>query len=349
MKIGIVTIHAAHNFGAVLQAYSTQCFLLGLGHDVDIIDYRPDYLMKPYRWVERSYYSKKQPWGFKIRITLCLPFRYLRYKKFESFIKNNLITKHLDLDSSSDYDAFIFGSDQIWNDSITHGDGVFLAQKKVFLNSRNIAYAASDGGKLCNEIAESKDLFSFIGVRESPMIGRLKAFGMKASLVCDPTLLVNSNAFIKLNLKRPTSKKYVVVYQVEDVKATRPLAFNIAQQLGAEVIELATWIRPYGEWYKKWVIDPYDFLCYIKYAECVVTTSFHGTAFSLIFEKMFYCVDTLNNKRERISSLLAEIGIPERQTAEVDVNVEPIDYSVIKPKLEQLRKSSESFIFEALS
>lgn len=349
MKIGIVTIHAAHNYGAVLQAYATQQYLLDKGHKVDIIDYRPEYLMKAYKWVEASYYSKKQPWGFKLRITLCLPFRFLRYHKFENFIKKNLITASVDFNSESDYDSFIFGSDQIWNSGITHGDGVFLAQKPIFTNTRNIAYAASDGGKLCKEIAASKSLFTFLGVREKPMIERLKPYGMEATLVCDPTLLVNPNAFLKLNLKRPTNKKYVVVYQVEDVKTTRPLATNIAKQLNAEVIELAAWIRPYGEWYKKWVADPYDFLCYIKYAECVVTTSFHGTVFSLIFEKLFYCVDTQNHKRERIESLLAELGIPERQTTESNVEIKQLDYSTITPKIIKLRKSSEDFICEALS
>lgn len=349
MKVGIVTIHAAHNFGAVLQAYSTQQYLLSKGFDAHIIDYRPNYLMKQYHWFDSSFNSTKLPLAYKLRLLICVPFRVLRYLKFEKFIKNNLVTKEVDFNSTSDFDAFIFGSDQIWNEGITHGDKVFMGQKRLFSRTRNIAYAASDGGKLCGEIVNSKTIFSFLGVREKPMIDRLKRFGMNATLVCDPTLLVDPNVFLKLNLKRPTQKKFVLIYQVEDVKSTKSLACNIAKKLDAEVIELAAWIRPYGDWQKKMVIDPYDFLCYIKFAECVITTSFHGTVFSLLFEKLFYCVDTKNSKRERIASLLSEIGIPERQTTATEVTINSIDYSRIKPRIQNLRKASENFISSALS
>ena len=126
MKIGILTFHCAHNYGAVLQCYAMQEFLRSKGHDVEVINYRPNYLLKPYKIFNVKRFSSKKP----IRILkglilefLLFPVRLKRFYGFENFINNKLILSKTVTKESipSNYDIYIVGSDQIWNPKITKG------------------------------------------------------------------------------------------------------------------------------------------------------------------------------------------------------------------------------------
>ena len=129
MKIGILTFHCAHNYGAVLQCYALQEMLKGMGHTVEIIDYRPDYLRMPFDVINLHRIQSRNLLRLVKSIileTLSLSQRIIRHRKFDSFIKYYLnLSRSVGI--SSDYDVYVMGSDQIWNPKITNGfDGVYF-------------------------------------------------------------------------------------------------------------------------------------------------------------------------------------------------------------------------------
>ena len=158
MKIGILTFHCAHNYGAVLQCYATQEFLRGKGYDVEVINYRPYYLLHPYQLFNYRRVLCKNPIRLIkkfIQELLLFPVRYKRWRAFEGFINEQLqlgsvVTNKLPIDC----DVYLIGSDQVWNPKITNGfDDVYFAQFPFAkAKKRYVAYAASmEAKKLKNE------------------------------------------------------------------------------------------------------------------------------------------------------------------------------------------------------
>ena len=158
MKIGILTFHCAHNYGAVLQCYATQEFLRSKGYDVEIINYRPEYLLRPYKLFDKTRFKANNPIQFikKIIIELMIfKMRYKRWKGFEKFINNRLsvgcvVTKNT---LPSDCNAYIIGSDQVWNPRITRGfDSIYFANFPFEKEEKKyISYAASMETKSLDE------------------------------------------------------------------------------------------------------------------------------------------------------------------------------------------------------
>ena len=201
MKIGILTFHCAHNYGAVLQCYALQEVLKRMGHTVEVMDYRPAFLKTAYDIVSfRRIYSRNPLKILKSLVSefLCLPERIRRYKGFDSFIKNRLRLSSPDI--PSDCDVYIMGSDQIWNPGITQGfDGVYFG------------YLPADSEKdylqkaLCN--------FDAVSVRETHLANLLQPLTeKKVSVVLDPTLLADSSVWNVFLGQRPMKRKYVLVY-----------------------------------------------------------------------------------------------------------------------------------------
>ena len=357
MRIGILTFHCAHNYGAVLQCYALQETLKAMGHNVKVIDYRPDFLLNPYKiWnINRN---KDYNSFFKRLILECLTLHrgLVRCRAFDSFIKTRLnLTKEQTIPSS--FDAYIMGSDQIWNPQITKGFhkpyfGYFNFPKE---NRKYIAYAASmEASSLTQEAKafymKALDNFNAVSVREKTLADLLQPLtSKKIETVLDPTLLANTNIWNSI-VKRPLLNcKYVLVYQVRCDKNTRRIAQDIADQIGAKVIEITAWIN----WkFKKNVYQccsPEEFLGWIKYASCIVTTSFHGTAFSVIFNKPFYCVK-LGKGDTRATSLLHELGLENRMIEKTSSpNFRSIDYRQATMNLADLQNKSYQYLVSSLN
>lgn len=361
MKIGILTFHCAHNYGAVLQAYALQEYLLSLGHEVYIIDYRPDYLVKLYQVFSRERIPAN---SFFLRLLVgeCIRLpRYIkRYKSFNSFIGRYMRLASVDLgDAYSDFDAFVFGSDQIWNKNICGGkyDPIYLGKFGASRDRKKIAYAASAGHISMN----TKDLslldvslrdFDMIGVREVSLCKLLQSFfPLKVHTVLDPTLLVDRTVFDQIARKPNVSQKYIVVYQVylsdDTNRDIMRIAESLAGQIGGIVIDLSFQIAVSAKYRRD--ASPEEFLGYIKYADAIITNSFHGTAFSVIFQKPFYTVKMHTEIDLRAQSLLEEIALTERF---IERDAKPVfsgmDYSGHIEKMSNLRMDSRRFISEAL-
>lgn len=355
MKIGLLTFHCSHNYGATLQGYALQEVLKELGHDVETIDYRPDFLVYPLypkylvatrnipKLLEHLFYATIS--GLK------------RRKVFGRFIKQHFnLSKCINKDYIPEsYDAVVIGSDQIWNLAITKGDTKYFADfggKKG--NRKYIAYAASMEAQTLSPEKEEVcrrciPYFDSIAVRESNLIPLIQPFtNTKLEHVVDPALLINPKVWEDMAVK-PKKERYVLLYQVRFNKQARVFAQKVADQYGVELIEIAC--TPKVERQKGVTVlhdaTPEEFLGWIKYATCVVTSSYHGLVFSLVFKKEFYSLHLGDGADSRSSLLLKEIGIGDR---EIDINkynkLSPLNNLDFKEIIENKRQNSIKFLQE---
>ena len=150
MRVGILTFHCARNYGAVLQAYALQTYLEKQGHQVYVIDYRPSYLVFPYRlfkfdvWRDKGFITGLK---WNIRELLIAPIRGLRNYRFERFVRRRLHLRQIDFTKPcTDIDTFIFGSDQIWNWKTMCADPSYMLDFAPE-DKKRIAYSSSFSGR----------------------------------------------------------------------------------------------------------------------------------------------------------------------------------------------------------
>lgn len=359
MKIGILTFHCAHNYGAVLQCYALQETLKQIGHDVEVIDYRPQYLLTSYSIFNKYRILSKNPIlmiRFFIREMLLLPVRIKRYHAFNEFIETKLNLSHriMKRDIPSSYDIYIMGSDQIWNPKITQGfDSVYFGYFDFHKGEKKyISYAASMEANLFDTkstqfYVKALNNFDALSVRETRLAELLQPLTTKKiEIVLDPTLLANRNIWNRIALEPSIKRKYVLMYQVRCNENTLRIANNIANQIGAVVIEIMSYpTRHFSKKQLPWS-SPEEFLGLIKNAACVVTTSFHGTAFSIIFNRPFYCIQLDDGWDTRSLSLLKTIGLCDRMIKKSETpKFTEIDYNgEINKCLFQLRENSLHYL-----
>lgn len=364
MEIAILTFHCAHNYGAVLQTYALQEFLKEQGHSVHIIDYRPEYLIEPYRPFSLSRCKQAgQKLAFKVFLGECLRYhrQLKRYKAFNRFITKRLNLLSIDLKAlHNDMDVFIYGSDQIWNPKICEGfDGVYFGDFNAAKGKKNIAYAASMGQSVLSDF-EKKCLEKYlcpltaVSVRESSLREMLLNLTLKNKhifQVIDPTLLVSKSVFDKIAVAPAVHAPYVLVYQVfRDDNALTNLAQHVASQINGVVIEILSVIRKWKSSVNKLEhVSPEEFLGYISNARCVVTSSFHGTAFSVIMRKSFYTMKLNSDLDVRSESLLCNLGLENRAVQKDDRPVfSEVDFENISFKMSELQEHSRHFLLESI-
>ena len=254
MKIGILTFHSAHNYGAVLQAYALQEKLKSLGHNVEFIEYCPNYLIDPYKIIPKNIFSSKSVFRIIkdiLFLTLTLRKRIIRSKNFIHFIKNNLNHSQGGINTVTKiHDIYIVGSDQIWNPKITKGfDLTYWGNFKTGENIKKITYAASMG--ICDLSKEEvtfikSSLINFYGisVREKNLVELLQPLTDKPiKLVLDPTLILDKQLWRKFAVKPKIKNKYVLVYQIRWNKNIYLIAKQIAKQLNATIVEVTSSIE----------------------------------------------------------------------------------------------------------
>lgn len=360
MKIGILTFYSAHNYGAVLQAYATQEFLKKMGHTAIIVNDNPSFLNCYHRAIWRQCVDKRHPIKtikqfmneFKI-----YKLRSKRWEGFDKFIKNKLSLSS-ELGVPSDLDAYIVGSDQVWNCKITKGFYPYYYCDFPFKKGhrRYIAYAASmENIKLSEpqKITLSKLLknFDFVGVREKEMINLLNPLVDKP--ICqtvDPTLLVEKNIWESLAAEcKKMDAKYLLLYDVWNNQWVKSIAEQIALTNGWRLITLVSWLDKDDSKNNYQAANPIEFVSLIKNAQFVMTDSFHGTAFSLIFEKNFLFLK-MNDGQNRAVSLLEELGLEQNILTKNDsVSLIPVDYTEVNVKLQKMQEKSRSFLFNSLN
>lgn len=319
MKVGIITFHASHNYGSMLQAYALQHIVTRLGHECEIINFRTQRQRKFYR----PFFCRE---GLKNKLKLILfPKQaineYKKYRLFENFLKNRYkLTKKIYTTSESlkeetfKFDAYISGSDQIWNPSaFDHDESYFLGFVKSGLK---IAYAPSMGPFPRNQASNCyKDTliqhlpsYSHISVREEQSSKCIEELtGIRANVTLDPTLLLESEEWNKLAGHQPLIKgEYIFLYTPWGEYDIYSKAVEIAEKLGLKlVISMPHYIRELA--YKSNIIykidtGPEEFLNLLKFSKFVISGSFHAVVFSIIMQKPFYAIG--GNDDSRIMNLL---------------------------------------------
>lgn len=322
-KIGTLTFHIAHNYGAMLQAYALPTALRKLGYDCEVIDYRFPYID---RWNRIEHwndliarhgliggtlrYVKRLATGYYVRKDM-----HIKFDHFERKIIPHSKKIYRDKSELKDlpYDVILFGSDQIWNSALIKGVAEeYIGGFECLTGTKRVAYAASCGSS--DFQPESRELydeclrkFSAIGIREKAFQETLCSRGFDATWVLDPTLLLTAADWMKLvsGIKKNVLSKYLLVYAFEVDDTIYDLARHYAQKNGLEIVSIAYKENPamYG---MKVLTDcgPLEFLSLFANAEHVIAASFHGTVFSIILHKDFHCVPH-PKYRERTDSLLS--------------------------------------------
>lgn len=366
MKVGILTFHRAQNYGALLQCYALQKVLMSLGHDVEVVDYRPAYIKESYSIFSLKRIKEKKSLErlkLLIREILLIPIKYIRNYRFNTFINRYLkLSPELFYnDIPSDYDVYVVGSDQIWNKAITNGfDNIFFCDFDFDKGIKKyISYAASmeavnmDTADL-TYLNEKLKTFDAISVRED-VVAEFLSQTIKDGVikVLDPTLLLHGQSWHEIIPLTQRESDYIVLYQARYSSRLLSIAKALAQNMNCELIEMTSWTIPVSRMFKAGMnASPECFLNFIRNAKLVINTSFHGTAFSIIFGVPFYYVSLDDGWDVRATSLLKELNLMDRakkleEMSGLVPNVD-CDFDEANVRLESLRKDSISFLTDNL-
>lgn len=355
MKIGTLTFHRAQNYGGVLQSYALVKFLQLRGFDVEIVDYRCPKIEAAYKICNSNSLKSfiKTFLSFKKRVKakynfFCFRKNYLKISN-ENYYKPD--------DFHSQYDVCIMGSDQVWTLRLVGGfNPVYYGDFSSSIRKIGYAVSVAEINRFTkderHEMAEHLKNFSHFSTREESFRDELmKLSEKKIETVIDPSLLLNKEEYNDI-IEEPEEKDYVLYYQQEYNPETKHLVTDIAKQIGAKMIVVVTGKKekydfPY-RYYDTSNLSVNKFLGMFKNAEAIVTSSFHGTAYSIVFRKDFYFVD--NNAPDRARNLLVKCGAEERLIHSDDkIKFTKVDYSIVEPKLQEFRCHSINFLINAIN
>lgn len=326
MRIALVTLQNANNYGAVLQTFAMQELLKRYG-EVEIINYENRHISRSFDLV-RIKPSLHGLLGTGKDIFRLFP-RYRAIKKFKQFIASKFhLTEsrtHADLlnGKNLNYDVYVAGSDQIWNPVCVNGRGQI--DSGYFLDfapsaAKKISFASSIGGHKYSD-AEARQIkqllagFEQLAVREKDTQTYLESLLMRpVHHVLDPTLLLSREEWLDAAEVPVDIAKadYILLYTVPRLPLIRETVDYFAKKLGLRVISLEQSLTA-GARVDEQIRDagPREFIELFDNATFVVTDSFHGTCFALNFSKPFVAVSS-GKHSNRIESLLQLVGLEER-------------------------------------
>lgn len=358
MKLGILTLHSAHNYGATLQAYGLKEYLRSKGHEAYVIDYRPDYITCTYPKYGGVLWKSYNVLHCLSGLFCYYVYRNIRLRRWSNFFR--FYTEQLDLAPYTpgmdfhDYDAVLIGSDQVWSKAHTGGryDPLYFGDG---FKCKVIPYAPSCMTMEPNEdeerfLSEHLDAMTAISVREQKLSISMQSLTQKTiKVVVDPSLLAGRKIFEKITKAPNSCRPYILIYEINYHPEVYRMAKVLAKSINGDIIELVNGMRHFHRSSMREAASPEEFLGYIKHAACVLTTSFHGTAFSVIFHTPFYTVLQHTAADDRMVNLLRALDLTDRI---VDMNdspvILPLDADFVDTNLQILVKESEAYIDKAL-
>lgn len=323
MRIGIITFHRAHNYGAVLQCYALQQYLIQNGYDAEVIDYNNKDLWAYYNWRDREYEHQiiKNLIKLPIRLYKYLNARkhqILRYKKFVYFQEHILYLSTTEAIFTAPYDLILIGSDQVWNTSITHGlDPYYWGSFSRPTSTKVATYAASLrmswSESQYTEIHKALKNLDGISVREQSLKKYINSIfpDLNVYYVQDPVFLLSQTKWKELAKKPKTDVPYAFFYQAETSDYITGIATEIANKhnLPLYVLSADQWATNSDACHSA---SPQEFLGWIINARVVITSSFHALAFCILFEKDFYGIRLDSEHDERLNNLISMFGLQNR-------------------------------------
>jgi hypothetical protein len=349
-RVGIITLHFYENFGSVLQAYALKTAINKIdGYQADIINYIPN--LETYRYFTesdliRQFEGKKK--------------KFDDFRRNEIGISDTVISKEKLPDTK--YDYYITGSDQVWNQDITKGDAAYFLD---FVNKKTrVAYAASiavdTGDEKIDKILFEKHIsfLDFVSVRENSHREFIQQFTQKpVHSVADPTMLLKADDYEKI-IKPPNDSEisnvkkdsFMLFYFLTHDPAAVDYANMMAKMLGLRLIHY------FADFPKRVfpsnAVDmtfsgPGEFLWYIKNADLIFTNSFHGTVFSVLFERPFYTYTAKRKMLSRVLDLTTELELENRRFLGYktmrDLSL-TMDYSITQKHINEKRRQAEGFL-----
>ncbi|WP_278953452.1 polysaccharide pyruvyl transferase family protein [Phocaeicola coprophilus] len=357
MKIGILTLPIKSNYGGILQAYALLTVLRKHGHDAWLI--------------RRRWNSENQS---KLHKLFKQVYHALIIRTFNKFIKQYIQPQTEIIDTrykakgllSKGFEAFVVGSDQVWRMRHVYGaDYNYFLDFTKNANVKRLAYAASFGVDYWDDTNPDKSIpivkellqkFDAISVREDSGIELCRnLFGVKAQHVLDPTLLLNKEDYINqfsLNIKQG---KYIAVYILDMTKEKQQLinSYSVMLNLPIKYINRTklSSLSQRGFWKELCQPGIESWLGNIANASFVITDSFHGTAFSINFERQFISIANEKRGLDRFLSLLKQFGLENRllkDTCTKPVENKMINYDLVKELLNNERSQSTQYLINNL-
>ncbi len=369
MRIGILTHPLMYNYGGILQNYALQCVLKDMGHDVLTVDRRPNYkygvsIYSVLDYLRRIYYNIP-----KHRVTRWnpnLPINQTEYWNISANI-NKFIGNKIDrtvacsdsdlstIDERYRFDCYVIGSDQVWVPGCCPLMFVDFSKRN---DVSKIFYAASAGKKTWMDVPEKLEQclilskqFRAISVREEELKTKAETvLSRKIQVVLDPTMLLEANRYFDEGLLPEHINNNLFAYILDESKVKLDCVSKALTLLGASLVSgftidnsriIKSALPSVEEWLEKMFSARY-----------VVTDSFHGCVFAILFEKQFSVIVNKQRGQERFYTLLSKFGLLDRIVSDGDgiqKNIaKPIDYRSVKAILTKEREQSLLFIKSSL-
>lgn len=348
-KTRIVTFYNAHNYGAVLQGYALKATLEKMGHLCGVMHYENDFMTRQYR--PRPCNNRSSIKG-RLAALLTYPVRISKYNIFRKFIESYLAD--IDKNECGDDVYYISGSDQVWNYSMTDFDKTYFLDFVKYGKYKN-SYSASFGfdeipAEYKGEYKSLLESFNKISVRETAgakIISDL--IGKTVPVTLDPTMLLTPSHWERIAPDKYRHKKYILMYLMVETDTIFSFANKLKAETGLDIIYINDNIfrRRKGIKYRL-NVSPREWVSLFLNASYVITNSFHGTAFSINFNKSFF-VELLPpqfNVNSRLENILGLFGLENRliKNGSTKNPTEKIDYIKINKILENERKSSFEYL-----
>lgn len=349
LKVAIITFHRAINYGAVLQTYALSRYLKESGYDVRVLDYRSGA-------IENSYKIKFGLDAYSLKRILLSPLTEKKKRKFYDFVEHSIphtqpLYTQNDLKKEAEkFDFIITGSDQVWNERWTKGDEAYLLD--FCKDEQKISYAASIGKSSITEAEQQKlkihlQKFQMISVREETGKDLLESFLKNDITVnCDPVALLGKEIW-KQVAKNPKESNYILIYMLVQSDSLMNAAMEYGKKTGKQVLLINDNIRrQYPVTYKRYS-SPEEFVGLFSCADCVFTNSFHGTMFSIIFEKEVH-VELQKYKgapNSRFVDLLNKLGMEECvfEGPRIEDNFQKTNYTFVKEKMKLMQDETKRY------
>lgn len=364
MKIGILTVPFNNNYGGFLQAYALKYVLSREGHEVVFINRRRN-RNRTFKFKIKSFVYKLLGFTRYRNSKICEISRntnMFKDKYLQPITEPYFTTEELRASNQLGLECFIFGSDQVWRyryaqDSITDFFGGFIENKAI----PRFSYAASMGTDTLefpehyvNKCSRLLEAFTSVSVREySSQDLLINYFSVKdVKVVIDPTLLLEKNVYQKLFAEygKSITRPYIMTYLLDETTSQRNSIDALAKDKALEVIDFKAQT---GSITKMKIMEPVEkWLYYIANAEIVITDSFHGTVFSILFNTPF--ITYYNKKRglARVKDLLSTFNLLSKMVSNedslADINTDYYDWAKVNQVLEHRKEQSMEFLRKSL-
>jgi len=363
-KISVITLHHVTNYGSLLQTFALQEHLTSLGYDVEYIDFIPYGLR-----LKAALFPKNDKRSFLKKIVRFFP--CLVCNLIEMNDMNRFLNRYINLTAEKYYaysdlkknvpvaDVYVNGSDQVWNIQNDNEKDDLKAYLLCFVPdaARKISYAGSFGREGISEaekklFAKAFSRYNLISVREDSAKEIINELGFDSvEHVIDPTLLLSDVEWSILAKTRIIKEDYILVYNLNRNIQIKENAIALSQKTGLRIVNFADTFDFINGAKNRLHNKPEDFLSLFKYASYILTDSFHGTAFSINFNRTFmvYPAPKYNG---RIASIIRMFGLEDRFTQNtvvpLDVILKPINWEAVNTKLDAERVKADNFLKKGL-